>query len=45
MNALSSDKKKKAGKITFIVPSAVGTELVSGERIEPALIARIVGVS
>jgi 3-dehydroquinate synthase len=45
MNALNSDKKKKAGKITFIVPSAVGTELVSGERIEPALIARIIGVS
>ena len=45
MNALSSDKKKKAGKVRFVVPSAVGTELVSGERIEPALIARIVGVS
>jgi 3-dehydroquinate synthase len=45
MNALSSDKKKKAGESTFIVPSAVGTELVSGERIESALIARIVGVS
>ena len=45
MNALSSDKKKKAGKVRFVVPSAVGTELVSGERIEPALIARIVGAN
>jgi 3-dehydroquinate synthase len=44
MNALSSDKKKKAGKVCFVVPSAVGTELVSGERVEPELLARIVGV-
>jgi 3-dehydroquinate synthase len=45
MNALSSDKKKKAGKLSFVVPSAVGTELISGERVEPTLLARIVGVS
>ncbi|MDR2417781.1 MAG: 3-dehydroquinate synthase [Treponema sp.] len=45
MNALSSDKKKKAGTLNFVVPSTVGTELVSGKRIEPALLARIVGVS
>jgi 3-dehydroquinate synthase len=45
MNALSSDKKKKAGKLNFVIPSTVGTELVSGERIDPALIARIVGLS
>jgi 3-dehydroquinate synthase len=45
MNALSSDKKKKAGKLNFVIPSDVGTELVSGERIELALIARIIGVN
>jgi 3-dehydroquinate synthase len=45
MKALHSDKKKQAGKVRFIVPAAVGAELVSGERIAPALIARIAGAS
>jgi 3-dehydroquinate synthase len=42
MRALSGDKKKKAGKLTFVVPSGNGAELVSASCIEPGLLERII---
>jgi 3-dehydroquinate synthase len=42
MRALSGDKKKKAGKLTFVVPSGNGAELVSASSLEPGLIERII---
>jgi 3-dehydroquinate synthase len=41
IQALSGDKKKKAGKLTFVVPSTRGAELVSASCIEPGLLERI----
>jgi 3-dehydroquinate synthase len=42
MRALSGDKKKKAGKLTFVVPNGDGAELVSAASIEPGLLERII---
>jgi 3-dehydroquinate synthase len=42
MQALSGDKKKKAGKLTFVVPSGNGAELVSAASIEPGILEKII---
>jgi 3-dehydroquinate synthetase len=42
MRALSGDKKKKAGKLTFVVPTGNGAELVSAAAIEPGILERII---
>jgi 3-dehydroquinate synthase len=44
MDALLNDKKKKAGKLTFIVPNQTGAQLVSSDAIETGLLERICGV-
>lgn len=42
MGALGGDKKKKAGKLRFIVPRAQGVQVVSAEAIETDLVERII---
>jgi 3-dehydroquinate synthase len=43
MQALGGDKKKKGGKLFFVVPAKVGTTLVSGEQVDPRILERIIG--
>lgn len=43
MRAMQGDKKKKGGKLHFVIPAAVGAELISGEMIAPSLLAHIIG--
>jgi 3-dehydroquinate synthase len=42
MRALSGDKKKKAGKLVFVVPNAAGAEPVSAASLQPGLLERII---
>jgi 3-dehydroquinate synthase len=42
MEALKGDKKKKAGKLSFVVPSAERAELVSATAMETGLLEKIV---
>jgi 3-dehydroquinate synthase len=42
MRALSGDKKKKAGRLAFVVPGAAGAELVSAASMPQGLIAKII---
>ncbi|MDR0628195.1 MAG: 3-dehydroquinate synthase [Treponema sp.] len=42
MRALEGDKKKKAGKLRFIVPCTQGVQAVSAEAIEAGLVERII---
>jgi 3-dehydroquinate synthase len=42
MQALSGDKKKKAGKLAFVVPNAAGAELVSAASIPSGLLEKII---
>jgi 3-dehydroquinate synthetase len=42
MQALGGDKKKKAGKLMFVVPAAEGAVPVSGDRIPPQLLQKII---
>ncbi|MFP3043031.1 3-dehydroquinate synthase [Treponema primitia] len=42
MQALAGDKKKKAGKLTFVVPDAQRAVLVSADRIEPQFLEQII---
>jgi 3-dehydroquinate synthase len=42
MRALGGDKKKKAGKLMFVVPASEGAVPVSSDRIPPGLPAKIV---
>ncbi|MHB9292203.1 3-dehydroquinate synthase [Hollandina sp. SP2] len=42
MKALEGDKKKKAGKLRFIVPLAQGVQAVSAQAIEAGLVERII---
>jgi 3-dehydroquinate synthase len=42
MRVLGGDKKKKSGKLTFIVPAPQGAQAVSADRIEPGLVERII---
>ena len=42
MRALEGDKKKKAGKLRFIVPLAQGVQAVSAQAIEAGLVERII---
>ncbi|MDR2028826.1 MAG: 3-dehydroquinate synthase [Treponema sp.] len=42
MQALGGDKKKRAGKLMFVVPAAEGAALVSGDRIPPRLLENII---
>ncbi|MDR0568899.1 MAG: 3-dehydroquinate synthase [Spirochaetaceae bacterium] len=41
LRALQNDKKKKAGAVRFIVPAQTGAVAVSGEKIDPRLLTRI----
>ncbi|MDR1302774.1 MAG: 3-dehydroquinate synthase [Treponema sp.] len=43
MQALDGDKKKKAGKLRFIVPAAQGAQMVSADNLGAGLVERIVG--
>jgi 3-dehydroquinate synthase len=43
MRALEGDKKKKAGKLRFIVPAARGAQLVSADSLGAGLVDRITG--
>jgi 3-dehydroquinate synthase len=42
MRALSGDKKKKAGNLAFVVPGAIGAELVSAASMPQGLIEKII---
>jgi 3-dehydroquinate synthase len=42
MQALSGDKKKKAGKLAFVVPNAAGAEMVSAASMPPGLLEKII---
>jgi 3-dehydroquinate synthase len=42
MQALSGDKKNKAGKLSFVVPGAQGAALVSADIIAPQLLEQII---
>ncbi|MDR1247739.1 MAG: 3-dehydroquinate synthase [Treponema sp.] len=42
MRALSGDKKKRAGKLVFVVPNAAGAELVSATSLQPGLLESII---
>jgi 3-dehydroquinate synthase len=42
MRALSGDKKKKDGKLAFVVPNAAGAELVSAASLQPGLLESII---
>jgi 3-dehydroquinate synthase len=42
IQALEGDKKKKGGKLTFVVPAGNGAELVSAAAIGPGLLERII---
>jgi 3-dehydroquinate synthase len=42
MQALSGDKKKKAGSLAFVVPDAAGAKLVSAASMPPGLVERII---
>jgi hypothetical protein len=42
MRALGADKKKKAGKAVFVVPSPERAELVSADRVPPPLLEKII---
>jgi 3-dehydroquinate synthase len=42
MQALGGDKKKKAGKLNFVVPAASGAELVSAASIKPGILGQII---
>jgi hypothetical protein len=42
MRALGGDKKKKAGRLMFIVPATEGAVPVSADRIPPGLLEKIV---
>ena len=44
MDALLNDKKKRAGKLAFVVPNQNGAQLVSSDAIETGLLERICGV-
>jgi 3-dehydroquinate synthase len=43
MQALDGDKKKKAGKLRFIVPAAQGAQMVSADNLGAGLVERIIG--
>jgi 3-dehydroquinate synthase len=43
MQTLGGDKKKRAGKLNFVVPTASGAELVSGGSIKPGTLEKIIG--
>lgn len=43
MKAIQGDKKKKAGKLNFVVPAQTGAVMVSGEQVDPGLLARVIG--
>ncbi|MDR2534595.1 MAG: 3-dehydroquinate synthase [Treponema sp.] len=43
MQALQGDKKKKAGNLSFVVPSQTGSVMVSGEQVSSLLLTRIIG--
>jgi 3-dehydroquinate synthase len=43
MEIMQGDKKKKGGKLFFVIPDKAGARLVSGEIIAPSLLARIIG--
>jgi 3-dehydroquinate synthase len=42
MQALSGDKKKKAGSLAFVVPNAAGAKLVSSTSMPPGLFEKII---
>jgi 3-dehydroquinate synthase len=42
MQALSGDKKKRAGSLAFVVPNAIGAELVSAASMPPGLLEKII---
>jgi 3-dehydroquinate synthetase len=42
MKALGGDKKKRGGKLVFVVPAAEQAVLISSDRIEPELPERII---
>jgi 3-dehydroquinate synthase len=42
MQALGGDKKKKAGKLRFVVPAGEGAVPISGDRIPPQLLEKII---
>jgi 3-dehydroquinate synthase len=42
MQALSGDKKKKAGKLVFVIPNAAGAELVSAASMPSGLFEKII---
>jgi 3-dehydroquinate synthase len=43
MRAIQGDKKKKGGKLHFVIPAAAGAALISGDMIAPSLLAPIIG--
>jgi hypothetical protein len=42
MQALSGDKKRKAGRLAFVVPGAAGAELVSAASMPQGRIEKII---
>jgi 3-dehydroquinate synthetase len=42
MQAIGGDKKKRAGKLNFIVPAASGAELISSASLKTGILEQII---